>query len=83
MSSDVVLGLACGAGVSLLLAVLLVADHWYRHGPAGGSNELGYPDRCFQTSDVGNLHSFSHEMFILPLLGAASILAICAGAYSL
>lgn len=54
-------------------AIVLLAHHWYKHGP-DGDNPLEYPDRLFQESDVCNFHSCSHEMWIMGFILVAAVL---------
>ena len=62
---------AIAVGYCLLgVAVILILHHWYKHRP-GTPEQLDYPDRCFQDSDVMNFHSCSHEMWILGLLAGS------------
>ena len=49
---------------SLLFALLLIIHHGYKHRP-GGEYPLYGIDQYFQLSDVGNIATFNHEMFVI------------------
>ena len=59
----------------VVVAVVLLFHHRYHH-RTGGPAELHGTEQWFQCSDVGNLHSCSHEMWILGFLFVAAALAI-------
>jgi hypothetical protein len=52
------------AFASLLVALLLIIHHGYKH-RSGGEYPLYGLDQYFQLSDVGNIRSFNHEMFVI------------------
>ena len=54
------------ASASLLVAVVLILHHGYKHRP-GGEDPLYGIDQYFQLSDVGNFRTFNHEMFVILL----------------
>ena len=54
------------ASASLLVAVVLILHHGYKHRP-GGEDPLYGLDQYFQLSDVGNFRTFNHEMFVILL----------------
>lgn len=63
-----------GAGLCGLAIVLLI-HHCVKHGPGGGE-ELPYPDRCFQESDVFNFRTWNHETWIIFIMIAAIVLLV-------
>ena len=54
------------AYASLLVAIVLILHHGYKHRP-GGEDPLYGIDQYFQLSDVGNFRTFNHEMFVILL----------------
>lgn len=70
------------ASVSFLVAVIvLLLHHGWKHGNENPSTSLAQRESCpevcyFQPSDVGNLSTCSHEMWILLFICIAFILAL-------
>jgi hypothetical protein len=56
------------AFASLLIALLLIIHHGYKH-RSSGEYPLYDLDQYFQLSDVGNFRSFNHEMFVIFFTG--------------
>jgi len=52
------------AYASLIVAIVLILHHGYKHRP-GGEDPLYGHDQYFQLSDVGNFRTFNHEMFVI------------------
>jgi hypothetical protein len=52
------------AFASLVIALLLIIHHGYKHRPDGEYPLYGL-DQYFQLSDVGNFTTFNHEMFVI------------------
>jgi hypothetical protein len=61
---------------ALIVASLLLLVHHRYHHRRGGPEPLEGWDQWFQASDVGNLHSCSHEMWIMGMLSCAGILIL-------
>lgn len=51
-------------------SILLLLHHGYKH------RDLRGLDQWFQLSDVGNLRTCSHEMWIICLMAVATILSV-------
>jgi len=52
------------AFASLVIALLLIIHHGYKHRPDGEYPLYGL-DQYFQLSDVGNITTLNHEMFVI------------------
>ena len=53
------------AFASLLIALLLIIHHGYKHRSSGEYPLYDDLDQYFQLSDVGNFRSFNHEIFVI------------------
>ena len=74
---DVSVILAIVSSILFVFCGILLLHHAYSH-RAGGPHPLAGCDQFFQTSDICNFHSCSHEMWILGIALVVLVFAACA-----